>query len=126
MRKHLGTALAVIIAAAAIGTVSPSAAAVDTIIDARTASLTLWHAYGSGTPEEQAFQTVLASVRPKFPNVTFSVVVQLRARRCMLASRPSPPTARTCSSLPMTGSGRRSQPACWRTLPLRCRREWPA
>jgi len=74
MRKMLGTVLALVIAAGAIATAGPSPAAAGGIIDSTTARLTIWHGYAAGSSQEWAFQTVLASIRPKFPNVRFTVV----------------------------------------------------
>jgi len=48
----------------------------DLVIDSSTASLTVWYAYVPGSPEEKAFQSELAAVQPRFPNVTFAVVAQ--------------------------------------------------
>jgi maltose-binding protein MalE len=74
MRKLLGTALALILAAGTIGSADPPPAAAATVIDSTTAKLTIWHGYAAGSGQEWAFQTVLASIRPKFPNVRFTVV----------------------------------------------------
>ncbi|MDA8238151.1 MAG: extracellular solute-binding protein [Chloroflexi bacterium] len=75
MRKVLGVAAALVIAVGAIGSAGPPPAA-GTIVDARSARLTIWHNYVAGSAEEWAFQTVLAAVRPRFPNVRFTVVRQ--------------------------------------------------
>jgi maltose-binding protein MalE len=74
MRKLLGTAMTLVIAAGAIGSAGPPPAAAATIIDSRAARLTIWYGYALGSSEEWALQTVLASVRPRFPNVRFTVV----------------------------------------------------
>jgi len=76
MRKLLGAALALVLAAAGIGTSGQPATAAGTVIDSSVARLTIWHSYLAGSREEWAFNTVLASVRPKFPNVRFTVVRQ--------------------------------------------------
>lgn len=53
----------------------PAIAATE-VIDSSTASVTIWYAYVAGSAEEQAFLAQLATVRPRFPNVTFTVVAQ--------------------------------------------------
>jgi arabinogalactan oligomer/maltooligosaccharide transport system substrate-binding protein len=76
MRKLLGAALALVLAAAGIGTSGQPATAAGGVIDSSAARLTIWHSYVAGSSEEWAFNTVLASVRPRFPNVRFTVVRQ--------------------------------------------------
>jgi maltose-binding protein MalE len=76
MKALLATVSAIVIAVAALVSVGPPTAAGATAIDARKAKLTIWHPYVAGSAEEAAFNTVLASVRPRFPNVTFTTVWQ--------------------------------------------------
>jgi maltose-binding protein MalE len=75
MRTLIATVAAVVIAVAAVAWAGPPpASAAVKVIDAKKATITIWHGYLAGASEEWAFQTVLASVRPRFPNVTFRVV----------------------------------------------------
>ena len=77
MKRLLAAASAVVIAAAAVGWAGPPSAAGATVIDAKKATITIWHGYLGGLgSEDAAFNTVLASIRPRFPNVTFKVVRQ--------------------------------------------------
>jgi maltose-binding protein MalE len=73
MLKLLGTAAALVIAVSALASAGQPASAT-TVVDSRTATITIWHPYVAGSAEEQAFDTILASVRPRFPHVTFRVV----------------------------------------------------
>jgi len=76
MRKLLVAAAAPIIAFAALGPMGQPAAGA-TVIDSKKATITIWHGYlAAGGSEDAAFNTVLASIRPRFPNVTFRVVRQ--------------------------------------------------
>lgn len=77
MRTLLATVSAVVIAVAAVAWAGPPpASAAVKVIDAKKATITIWHSNAAGTAGDWAFQTALASVRPKFPNVTFRVVRQ--------------------------------------------------
>jgi maltose-binding protein MalE len=75
MNRLLAVAAAVVFSATALSSAAPPVAAAK-VLDTRTAKLTIWHQYVAGSAEEWAFDKVLASVRPKFPNVTFTVARQ--------------------------------------------------
>ena len=75
MRKLLVAATALVIACAALGPLGQPAAGA-TVVDSTKATITIWQGYLAAGSEEAAFNTVLASIRPRFPNVTFKVVHQ--------------------------------------------------
>jgi len=73
MQKLLGVVAALVIACTALASAGQPASAA-TVIDPQSAKITIWYEYVAGSAEEAAFQTVLASVRPRFPHVTFTTV----------------------------------------------------
>jgi ABC-type glycerol-3-phosphate transport system substrate-binding protein len=101
MKRLLAAASAVVIAAAAVGWAGPPSAAGATVIDSTKATFTIWHGVlAAGGSEDAAFNTVLASMRPRFPNVTFRVVRQPWVGEIYTKSEANP--AQACSTMNAT------------------------